>query len=284
MRRRLIRKGGWISVIPVAGDPEVLRGVAAQAALAGGLAIEAQEADGASITMKSSPTDPVTSADTSAESAVRDLLHQRRPHDGYVGEESPEITTGSSEVRWVVDALDGSVNYLYGIPHYCVSVACQQSDGSRWQTVAAAVFDVVRNELFTASIGAGAKRDELKIMVNDPVAPDFALVAVEFSYKAKSRRRQGKKVAKMVPKLRDVRSFGSSALDLCWVACGRLDGFAEDELSQWDHAAGALIVREAGGVVSPWGTGVIAAGPRLHSALVDLAGASSQSTAESGFD
>ncbi|MET9833438.1 inositol monophosphatase family protein [Streptomyces sp. NPDC006385] len=215
---------------------------------------------------KSSATDPVTDADLASESAVVGLLTSERPDDGLLGEEGAERSSDSG-LRWVIDPLDGTVNYLYGIPHSAVSIACQRSDGDGWRTVAAAVYDVAREEMYTAALGEGARLNERPISVNDPVALPSALVATGFAYRAGSRARQAAVLPTLLPAVRDIRSSGSAALDLCWVAVGRYDAYYEDRLALWDWAAGALIVSEAGGTVSSLDEGVVAAGPVLHAGV-----------------
>ncbi|MFF2409993.1 inositol monophosphatase family protein [Streptomyces sp. NPDC058092] len=218
---------------------------------------------------KSSATDPVTDADLASESAVIALLTTERPEDGILGEEGTERESHSG-LRWVVDPLDGTVNYLYRIPHSAVSIACQRSSGDGWQTVAGAVYDVARDEMFSAVQGDGARLNGEPVSVSTAVGLPAALVATGFSYRAGARARQAALLPRLLPVVRDIRSGGSAALDLCWVATGRCDAYYEDELALWDWAAGALIVSEAGGIVSQLDSGVVAAGPSLHDDLRSL--------------
>jgi myo-inositol-1(or 4)-monophosphatase len=245
--------------------PDLVK-VAVRAAQAAGAAIRRLSVRPTGVAFKSTPTDPVTDADRAAESAVVELLAAERPQDGILAEEGTlrQSTTG---LRWVVDPLDGTVNFLYQLPHYAVSIACEQAAGDSWRPVAGVVHDVLRDETFSAARGGGARLNETAISVNDPVDPESALVATGFAYSDASRTRQASMVAGLLPRIRDIRSTGSCALDMCWTAAGRNDGFYEDELARWDWSAGSLIVREAGGTVSPLRRGLIAAGPALHTFL-----------------
>ena len=207
--------------------------------------------------------------DRSAESAIRDVLALERPDDGMLGEEGTDAATRTG-LRWVVDPRDGAVNHEYGAPHWAVSIACDEAVGPRWQTVVGVVVDVARDEVFSAVRGGEARLNGARLQVRRCAALERAVVATEFSYSAAGRARQAATLAKVLPSVRDVRSTGSSALDLCWVAAGRCDGYFEDELFRWDWAAGALIVQAAGGTVSALGSGVVAAGPELHGALAAI--------------
>jgi myo-inositol-1(or 4)-monophosphatase len=218
---------------------------------------------------KSSATDPVTDADLASESAISTLITSERPEDGLLGEEGADRGSRSG-LRWVVDPLDGTVNYSYGIPQSAVSIACQQAHGDGWRTVVGAVYDVARDEMYTAVHGRGAAVSGRPVSVNDPVELPTALVATGFSYRAAARARQAAVLPLLLPEVRDIRSGGSAALELCWVAAGRYDAYYEDELALWDWAAGALIVSEAGGTVSLLDEGVLAAGPSLHAGLRPL--------------
>jgi len=219
---------------------------------------------------KSTATDLVSEADERAEQAVVAYLRARRPHDGLVAEEgsSSESLTG---FRWLVDPLDGTINYLYGVPHWCVSVACADAGGA----IAGAVFDPTRGELFTAARAAGAQLGGRPIATSSVADPAAALVATGFSYDAVERAAQAAIVARMAGSVRDIRRAGSAALDLAWVASGRLDAYFEVSRSAWDTAAGALLVREAGGDVT-WTehTEIVASGRPLHARLVALVRAS----------
>lgn len=210
---------------------------------------------------KTSATDPVSDADREAERAIRELLVAERPEDGLLGEEGSRAA-GDSGRRWVIDPLDGTVNFLYGIPQWCVSVALEDSSGA----LLGAILDPLHDELFTAVRAGGAFVNGGPIRVNPTEALERALVATGFSYQAEHRAEQASVVSRLLPRVRDIRRAGSAALDLCWVACGRVDGFYERGVKPWDWAAGRLLVEEAGGVVrelSGEPFGLVAAGPAL---------------------
>jgi myo-inositol-1(or 4)-monophosphatase len=215
------------------------------------------------VTTKTSATDPVSDADRASERVLVAGILAARPDDGILGEEGAD-RRGSSGLRWVIDPLDGTVNYLYGLPAWCVSVACEDDEGA----VAGVVYDPLHAETFTATRGGGARLGERTLRVNDPVALDQALIATGFAYRADARARQAAVVAALLPAVRDVRRGGSAALDLCATAAGRVDGYYEDTTARWDWAAGALVAAEAGAVVTPLGAGLVAAGPALHAPLV----------------
>ncbi|MEA2451109.1 MAG: monophosphatase, partial [Thermoleophilaceae bacterium] len=188
--------------------------------------------------------------------------------DALVGEEGSG-DEGTSGRRWVVDPLDGTTNYLYRFPAWCVSVALEDSDGG----LAGVVHDALGGETFRATRGGGAERNGEPIAVNDHDDLATALVATGFGYDADVRAGQAEVVRTVLPRVRDLRRAGAAALDLCYVACGRLDGYFERGVNHWDYAAGALIVREAGGATLPLEggrPGLAAAGPRLARQLVEL--------------
>jgi myo-inositol-1(or 4)-monophosphatase len=247
------------------------------------------------VTSKSTPTDLVSEADLASERAIRELLAERRPNDGFVGEEgSPE--SGTSGLRWVVDPLDGTVNFLFGIPQWCVSVAVRDDAGA----LAGAIYDPNRNELFTATrsgrprlIGpAGASELAGRAASGGSRArggagsPDAdtggelatAMVATGFSYDARVREAQTVVLARLAPRVRDIRRFGSAALDLAWTAAGRYDAYFERTVKQWDIAAGVLICERAGLTVLelpdrerlPWG--ILVARSSLAEPLLELVG------------
>ena len=219
---------------------------------------------------KSSATDVVTAMDTASEALIRGRLLAARPDDGFIGEEDA-ATTGSSSVTWVVDPIDGTVNYLYGIPQYAISIAAVVAG----QTIAGVVHNPVSRETWTAVLGGGATYEGEPIHVSAQVELAAALVGTGFGYRAERRAVQARVAADLLPVVRDIRRFGASALDLCMVAMGRLDAYYEEGLAPWDLAAGRLVVTEAGGVVggadgAPAGPAlVIAAPPALFSALHD---------------
>lgn len=220
---------------------------------------------------KSSTTDPVSDADRAAEQVLVSAITGERPEDGLLGEEGADREAVSG-LRWVLDPLDGTVNYLYGFPGWCVSVACEDRVDGEWAGLVGVIHDPLREETFRATRGGGADLDGVPLKVNDPVPLRSALVATGFGYDAEDRRRQAAVVAALLPRVRDIRRAGSAALDLCSLAAGRVDGYYEDTPSRWDWAAGGLIAAEAGAVVSslyaPDGNaGVLAAGPALHDPL-----------------
>jgi myo-inositol-1(or 4)-monophosphatase len=208
---------------------------------AGEVITDMREEAVASPDTKSSPTDPVTAADRRAEEIVVEGILARRPDDGIIGEEGTD-RTGTSGVDWYIDPIDGTTNYLYGVPAYSVSVAAA-IEGT---VVAGAVYNPEIDELFTASRGGGAKLNGESITVAEPVDLASSLIATGFGYRPERRRRQAEIVASLLPEVRDIRRFGSAALDLCWVACGRVDGYFEAGLNSWDYSAGALVATEAG--------------------------------------
>ena len=220
------------------------------------------------VSTKSSGTDMVTEMDRASEALIVTGLRAARPHDAIVGEEGT-ADTGTSGVRWFVDPLDGTTNYLYGYRAYAVSIAAEVEG----QVVVGVVADASNGEVFTAVRGSGARRDGVALRVVDHSELATALVGTGFSYLADRRARQGDVLTALLPVVRDVRRAGSAALDLCWVASGRLDAFYEKGLGPWDLAAGALIAIEAGARAGdldggPPSTGfVLAAAPSLFEPL-----------------
>jgi myo-inositol-1(or 4)-monophosphatase len=190
---------------------------------------------------KSSPTDVVTQTDLHAERLIRRLIQETTPAAGVLGEEG-ETTAPGARLQWVIDPLDGTINFLYGVPLFAVSIAAAV-DG---EVVAGAVIDVLRDELFSAHLGGGARRDGEPIGVSDCAELPNALVATGFSYKAALRDLQGEVAHRILSRTRDLRCFGSAALELCWVACARVDAYFQRDTEIWDRAAGALIAAEAG--------------------------------------
>jgi myo-inositol-1(or 4)-monophosphatase len=217
---------------------------------------------------KSSATDVVTEMDTAAEALIRELLLHERPQDGLLGEEGG-ATSGTSGLTWVIDPIDGTTNYLYGVPAYAVSVAVVTGDPTvdgAWSPLAGCVHDIARGETWTATLGGGAHLDGRRLTAPEPPSLARALVGTGFGYLPERRRAQGRVLAELLPQVRDVRRFGSSALDLCAVAAGRLDAYYERGLNPWDVAAGVLLVTESGGVVrgpagEPAGNRLLLAGP-----------------------
>jgi myo-inositol-1(or 4)-monophosphatase len=276
-----------------AHDADALLAVAVEAATtAGALLLErVRRGTELQVSSKSTPTDLVSEADLASEEVIRELLATRRPHDGFVGEEG-DRTDGSSGLSWVVDPLDGTVNFLFGIPQWCVSVAV----GDRQGTIAGAVYDPNRQELFTATresqptlvsphgtveltaavqrAGAGAPQAGAGARGADLAT---AMVATGLAYDASVRAAQARVLARLAPRVRDIRRFGSAALDLTWTAAGRYDAYFERTVKQWD-IAGALICERAGLQVLelpvheqlPWG--ILVAPPALAGPLLELVG------------
>ncbi|CAA9526160.1 MAG: Inositol-1-monophosphatase, partial [uncultured Thermoleophilia bacterium] len=195
-----------------------------------------------------------------------------RPDDAVLGEEGTD-RAGSTGLTWVVDPLDGTTNFLYRYPQWAVSVCCEDGDGQ----LVGCVHDPNRGETFSALGGGGAALDGVPIHVSTLGELDRALVGTGFNYDRAVRAGQAAALGTVLPAVRDVRRGGSAALDLAWTACGRLDGFWEAGLQRWDWAAGVLLVREAGGVVTAGPTahgpvGHVAAGLALAEALAALVG------------
>jgi myo-inositol-1(or 4)-monophosphatase len=190
---------------------------------------------------KSSPTDVVTAVDLASERLIRRRILDARPGDGFVGEEGDDLasTTG---VTWVADPIDGTVNFLYDIPQYAVSLAARVGD----VVEVGVVHNPVSGETFTAARGKGARRDGRPVRVSRCTDAESALVATGFGYRAEDRQRQAVETGRLLPRVRDIRRLGAASLDLCGVACGRVDGYVERGLKPWDLAAGGLIATEAG--------------------------------------
>jgi len=244
---------------------EQLRAMAVEIAKSAG-ALLAKRPEVFDISQKSSAVDFATQMDIAAEKLIVEQILAKRPDDGIIGEEG-SARPSTSGFTWVIDPLDGTVNYFYGIPGWNVSIAVKDSSG----VVAGAVYSPTTNSLWSASLGAGATFNGTKIACNDPVALDRAILATGFSYDVRERVAQGAIVASLLPRIRDFRRNGAAAVDLCYVAMGALDGYFEAGLKEWDLAAGGLIAREAGALVSGdplTGETVIAAGPALHKLLV----------------
>lgn len=195
---------------------------------------------------KTSTTDPVSEADRASERLVVERLTAARPDDGMLGEEAAGDRGGTSGIRWVIDPLDGTVNYLYGIPQWCVSIAAEDDRGA----LVGVVHDPNRGETFSGRRGHGASLGERPLAVTDVPDLDRALVATGFAYDPAVRADQGADAAELLRRVRDLRRAGAAALDLAWVADGRLDAYLEFGLQPWDWAAGRLLVEEAGGVAS----------------------------------
>lgn len=230
---------------------------------------------GRALRSKSTPTDPVSEADLAAERAVRAVLAERRPDDGVLGEEGGEAA-GTSGLRWVVDPLDGTVNFLFGLPLWAVSVACEDPAGVR----AGVVLDPVRDEEWSATRDGPALLDGRGEPLRASATADLghALVATGFGYDPEVRAAQAETVGRLLPRVRDVRRLGSAALDLAWAAAGRYDAYFERGVKAWDVAAGGLICARAGLEVRelapapPQEGGVLVAPVALAGPLSELVG------------
>jgi myo-inositol-1(or 4)-monophosphatase len=225
-------------------DPAGILDLATRAALAAGaLLIDRFGGPASGLEAKSTRTDLVSDADRASEDLLLGMIRAERPGDAILSEESGGGT--GAGLSWVVDPLDGTINYLWGIPQWCVSVACQDREGG----LVGVVHDPCRGETFRAVRGRGAWLGEDALTLGGGPPLGEALVGTGFGYDATRRRIQAERLLGVVPSVRDVRRAGSAALDLCWVACGRLDGYFEFGVQHWDWAAGAVVVRAAGGVV-----------------------------------
>ena len=224
-----------------------------------------------SFTEKSSAVDFATQMDKQAEELIVKQLLTYRPEDGIIAEEG-SAKESKSGITWVIDPLDGTVNYLYGLPGWNVSVAAKDKDG----VVVGVVYAPSIDGFWSGIRGGGATYNGVKIKCNDPVELEKALLATGFAYDLNLRVSQGETMARLLPRIRDLRRNGAAAVDLCYVAMGVLDGYFEASLKEWDHAAGGLIATEAGAVVSGRGGGapnsdlVVCAGPALHAQLLPL--------------
>ncbi|MHB8191633.1 MAG: inositol monophosphatase family protein [Ferrimicrobium sp.] len=227
------------------------------------------------LTTKTTRSDVVTAADRALEAIIRSTIATFRPGDSFLGEEDGALGPEDSNTRWIIDPIDGTVNFTYGIPAYAISIAAEVGD----IVEVGVILDLGRHERFIAVRNQGATMNE------QPIAPSMvselrdALVGVGFAYDADTRRTQATILSSLAGSIRDVRQSGSASIDLCWTACGRLDGYFETGLKPWDHAAGALIVEEAGGMVATDRPGIgkdqltVAAGrnlfPLLDAAVVE---------------
>ncbi len=232
---------------------------------------------------KATPTDAVTVMDRASERLIVAGITRERPDDGIVAEESGVSDADQPRrVRWYVDPLDGTVNYLYDLPQYAVSIAAEV-DG---QVVAGGVIDVAKHDVYTATLGGGAFCNDAPLRCRAETDLSLALIATGFSYDARRRAAQGEVVRAVLPKVRDIRRMGAAALDLCAVAAGTVDGYFEERLKPWDFAAGALIAAEAGASVGtlgnrPRGESVaLAANPALYAALEALLDAATSTARE----
>ena len=238
---------------------------------AGALLLEHFREPAEDVEAKSTPTDLVSAADKASEALILDMIGAERPDDGILSEEGGGEVSGSG-LLWVVDPLDGTVNFLFGLPGWAVSIAVEDEKGA----VVGVVYQPTTGETFTAVRGEGAFLDGRSIRVSARQELSSALVGTGFAYDAKAREIQAEVVGRVLPAARDIRRAGSAALDLAATACGRLDAFYEAPMERWDKAAGVLLIQEAGGIVSelpaPLGLspGVIAGNPFLHDEIRKL--------------
>ncbi|SFR69172.1 myo-inositol-1(or 4)-monophosphatase [Agromyces sp. CF514] len=260
---------------------ELARDIAVRA---GAFALEARRHGVSVAATKSTPTDVVTAVDRDTEELIRSLILEARPDDGIVGEEGA-AHIGTSGLDWIVDPIDGTVNFLYDLPSWAVSIAVAEGGGADAAagpgaidgvTLAGVVCNPGSGELFEASLGGGARSTGRTLAVNRDVPLHQALVATGFGYAAELRRLQAEVLLGVLPSVRDIRRNGSAALDLCALAAGRVDAYYERGLNAWDHAAGGLIAREAGAhVAGPHGGPenselLVAAAPGLYEELAEL--------------
>jgi myo-inositol-1(or 4)-monophosphatase len=259
---------------------ELLDVAVAAAADAAALLVEGMLLARTDISTKTTLTDMVTEIDRASEELIVGRLLGARPDDGILAEEGA-TAVGTSGVRWIVDPLDGTTNYLYGHPGFAVSIAAEV-DGA---VAVGVVHDPLHDDVFTARRHHGAHRNGQPIVVADTVALDTALVATGFSYDAGRRALQAAVLTEVLPAVRDIRRMGAASVDLCWTACGRVDAFYERGLAPWDLAAGSLIAVEAGAVVGDLDDGppsaefVLAAPPALFGTLRDILAAAGAGTA-----
>ena len=247
--------------------------VAVDAARVGGTVLRARwERRDVGLETKTTSTDVVLEADRAAEAEVVRTLRASYPDDAIIAEEGSGAGAGSTGHRWYVDPLDGTVNYLYGIPHFAVAIACEDESG----LLAAVVYDPSRDELFTATRGGGAWLRSERLGVRGPDHLGNSLIATGFAYVAEARSEQARILTGVLPHVRDIRRFGSAQLDLAWVAAARYDGYFESVDKPWDWKAGALLVAEAGGRVTELEQAragqphIVASAPAIHDALVTL--------------
>jgi myo-inositol-1(or 4)-monophosphatase len=221
---------------------------------------------------KSGPTDLVSEADLAAEAAIRAVLGEHRPGDAILGEEGG--ATGEGERRWVIDPLDGTINYLFGVPTFAVSVACEDAEGP----IVGVVFDPIREETFAATRSGPPTLNGSPIAASGRGDLATSLVATGFAYDSVVRSHQADVLARVLPRVRDIRRAGSAALDLAWTACGRYDAYYERGVKPWDWAAGGLIAQRAGlelrelAPTTHQPFGVVVAGPPVIDELLGLVG------------
>lgn len=232
--------------------PTDLRDLAREIAIDAGELAARRRREGVSVAAtKSSPVDVVTAADREVEAYIRQRIAAVRPGDGFLGEES-EASESETSITWVVDPIDGTVNYLYDFPAWSVSIAVVEGSSrpDQWRTLAGCVVNPAIGEVYAAARGAGATLNGQPLSVSSATQLDLSLIGTGFAYDADRRVTQATAVTKLIARVRDIRRMGGAALDLCAVAAGRFDGYFERGLNPWDYSAGALIAAEAGAVVT----------------------------------
>jgi myo-inositol-1(or 4)-monophosphatase len=221
-------------------DPRELLGLAQKAAHEAGRLVRSAPIHSLAMTTKSSPTDLVSEMDRASEKLIREIILSARPDDGLIGEEGTSKASGSG-LSWLVDPIDGTANYLRGLPNYSISIAAISEEGA----IVGVVYDPTLDETFTAIQRHGAALNGNPITCSTTSLAE-AIIGTGFSYSSAQRARQAKVLLSLLPAIGDIRRPGSAAISLCWVACGRLDAFFETGLKPWDFAAGTLIALEAG--------------------------------------
>jgi myo-inositol-1(or 4)-monophosphatase len=249
-----------------------LRAIAEQLARAAGdMALAGRKSGIVTATTKSSPTDMVTQYDKASEDMITAGLRELRPDDGIVGEEGAS-REGTSGITWHIDPIDGTSNFYFDIPMWAVSIGAVDDNGP----IAGAVFAPALGDMFTAARGEGATLNGNRISVRENTLLSDALVCTGFSYHVSQREAHARRVATMVGQIRDIRRFGAAAIDLCFVACGRLDAYFEEHLNSWDLIAGHVIATEAGALVTNYSGDtatpqeVLASQPGVQKALIQL--------------
>lgn len=249
-----------------------LRIIAEQLARAAGdMALAGRKSGDVTATTKSSPTDMVTQYDKASEDMITAGLRELRPDDGIVGEEGAS-RDGTSGITWHIDPIDGTSNFYFDIPMWAVSIGAVDKNGP----IAGAVYAPALGDMFTAARGEGATLNGGHIAVRESTSLSDALVCTGFSYHVSEREVHAQRVAAMVSQIRDIRRFGAAAIDLCFVACGRLDAYFEEHLNSWDLIAGQVIATEAGAIVTNFSGDtvtprqVLASQPGVHKALMQL--------------
>ena len=253
-------------------DPAELLDVASEAAQTAGALLLARFEAGRELRVaaKSTPTDPVSEADLASQRAICALLAQRRPQDGLLAEEEGADQAGSSGLRWVVDPLDGTVNFLYGLPQWSVTVAVCDQQGA----LAGVIHAPVSGETFSAVRGELPRRNGVELAWLGDSAPELgkALVATGFAYAAEVRAKQAELLTRLLPRVRDIRRFGVASIDLAWTAMGRYDAYFERGVHLWDIATGALMCESVGLVVREIEGGIMAAPASLVDTLAEIIG------------